>query len=281
MEMGYIPNFAATTLRKGSSKTVGILYDSLLNPFYSLITNYLWNELGPSGYSFVMLINDNPFLDEDIARRALSGGIDGIISFLEPTKEGLELCKKHGIPPVVVGRKTDLDVDCVVLDDVNGGRAAADHLYSKGYRHPMYIGESPELVCSKERANGFIQRFNELGVKAEALFDVNLSSDLNENSIAKLAKSENPPDSFFVFNDFLALKVLTSLRAVNANMAVIGFDNIQNEIPMNGRISTVGYDKLEFARLAVNNLLQLIAGTSTEKKITVLEDVYVVDGETT
>lgn len=116
-EMGYIPNRAATTLRKGSSKTVGILYDNLLNPFYSIMTNYLWAELSKYGYSFVTLINDNPFFGPNVAKHALSNNVDGVISFLEPDEETLELLENHNLPLVVVGRKTSLRAETVLLDD--------------------------------------------------------------------------------------------------------------------------------------------------------------------
>lgn len=282
LEMGYIPNSAATTLRKGSSKTIGILYDSLLNPFYSIMTNYLWNDLGESGYSFVTIINDKPFLDEDIARRALSGSVDGLISFLEPTEGGLKLCKEHGVPVVIVGRKSNFDVQCVILDDVGGGRVAADYLFNKGYRHPMYLGESTALACSKERADGFVQRFAELGVTAETHFNNDFRKlaykEFFEDILAR--PTEQRPDCVFVFNDFFALEVLTYMREAKINFAVVGFDDIQNEIAMNGRISSVGYSKQSFATLVVEKLLNLIADGNAKKDITVLQNVYIVDGET-
>lgn len=282
LEMGYIPNSAATTLRKGSSKTIGILYDSLLNPFYSIMTNCLWNDLSNFGYSFVTIINDKPFLDEDIARRALSGNVDGLISFLEPTKEGIDLCKGHGIPVVVVGRKTNFDAACVILDDVGGGRVAADYLFSKGYRHPMYLGESTSLACSKERADGFVQRFAELDVNAETKFNVEFKKNAYKEFFDEIVSlpPQQRPDCLFVFNDFFALEVLTYMREAKVDIAVVGFDDIQNEIAMNGRISSVGYNKQSFSALAVEKLMQLIADGNAKKEITVLKDVYVVDGET-
>ncbi len=279
LEMGYIPNFAASTLRKGSSKTVGILYDNLLNPFYSIITSYLWNELGPCGYSFVMLINDKPFLDEDIAKRALSENIDGIISFLEPTEAGYELCKKHGTPLVILGRKSNLDVSCVVLDDIGGGRAAAEYMFNKGYRRPVYLGDLPSLVCSQDRAHGFIDRFRELGVDAEVIFDERPLDKYYQSILSELINRTEKPDCLFVFNDILALTVLTYLRQNNVSIAVVGFDDIQNEIAFNGRISSVGYDKRSFAKVAVDELLKLIADNNAKKEIKVLKDIYVVDGE--
>ncbi len=279
-EMGYIPNSAATTLRRGSSKTIGIVYDSLLNPFYSIMTNYLWDELSRYGYSFVTLIADNPFFDDSMAKRALSGSVDGILSFLEPTKESLDVCNKHSVPVVVMGRKTDFDVECVLLDDVGGGRAAANYLYEKGYRKPMYMGESTSLVCSKERAQGFVERFAELGIEAKTRFNMEFSATAYKDFVDELVANEQRPDCVFLFNDFFALEVLTCLSANKLSIAVVGFDDIQNEIAMNGRISSVGYSKRGFARLAVDKLMALVCDKQKKYEITVLSDIFVVDGET-
>lgn len=280
-EMGYIPNSAATTLRKGSSKNIGILYDNLLNPFYSIMTNYLWAELGRYGYSFVTLINDNPFFGVEAAKRALSNNVDGIISFLEPDKETVELLAKHNLPLVLVGRKTNLDVETVVLDDFGGGRAAAEFLFGKGYSHPVYMGETTALSCSKDRADGFVQGFFRHGVEVQTMFNMDCAPDCYRRFVAEVMSREDKPDCLFLFNDFFALEVLTLLRGYDNKIAVVGFDDIQNEIAMNGRISSVGYSKQRFASLAVDKLMAMINGRQDELPLTtVLDDVFVVEGET-
>lgn len=280
LEMGYIPNSAATTLRRGDSKTIGIVYDNLLNPFYSIMTNYLWNELNGCGYSFLTLIADKFIFDETLATRALSNNLDGIISFLEPTERCLELCNRHHVPIVVVGRKTSFDADCVVLDDEGGGRLVADYLYSRGYRHPVYIGESEALVCSKERAQGFKDRFFELGVTAETVFNTDCSESVYRDFVSGLISGSDLPDCIFVFNDFGAMEVLTYLRDNGLSIAVVGFDDIQNEIAMYGRITSVGYSKPDFARIAVERLMAMIDDNGIQHEITVLPDIRVIEGET-
>lgn len=279
-EMGYIPNRAATTLRKGSSKTVGILYDNLLNPFYSIMTNYLWAELSKYGYSFVTLINDNPFFGPNVAKRALSNNVDGVISFLEPDEETLELLENHNLPLVVVGRKTSLRAETVLLDDEGGGRAAAEFLYNKGYRKPVYLGETTALACSKDRAEGFVEQFATHGVEAKELFNMQCDANAYRKFVSGILTWEQKPDCLFLFNDFFALEVLTLLREHGANMAVVGFDDIQNEIAMNGRISSVGYSKERFASLAVDKLMAQIGGNGGNVATTVLDDIFIVDGET-
>jgi len=266
-EMGYIPNRAATTLRKGSSKTVGILYDSLLNPFYSIMTNYLWAELSKYGYSFVTLINDNPFFGPNVAKRALSNNVDGVISFLEPDEETLELLENHNLPLVVVGRKTSRSVETVLLDD-------------EGDRKPVYLGETTALACSKDRAEGFVEQFATHGVEAKALFNMQCDVNAYRKFVSEILTWEQKPDCLFLFNDFFALEVLTLLREHGANMAVVGFDDIQNEIAMNGRISSVGYSKERFASLAVDKLMAQIGGNGGNVATTVLDDIFIVDGET-
>ncbi len=280
LKMGYIPNSAATTLRRGDSKTIGIVYDNLLNPFYSIMTNYLWNELNGYGYSFMTLIADKFIFDESLATRALSNNLGGIISFLEPNKKCLELCDRYRVPIVVVGRKSFLDAECVVLDDKGGGRLVAHYLYEKGYRRPLYIGESEALICSKERAEGFCERFSELGIDTETVFNADCSVTFYKDFVSGLKDRRDLPDCIFAFNDFGAMEVLTCLHDNDLSIAVVGFDDIRNEIAMYGRIASVGYDKSDFARIAVERLMALIDDNEKKHEITVLPDIRVIDGET-
>ena len=110
----------------------------------------------------------------------------------------------------------------------------------------------------------------------------NMQCDVNayRKFVSEILTWEQKPDCLFLFNDFFALEVLTHLREHGANMAVVGFDDIQNEIAMNGRISSVGYSKERFASLAVDKLMAQIGGNGGNVATTVLDDIFIVDGET-
>ena len=80
-EIGYVYNRNAASLRSGKSRTVGILFDNLLNPFYYIMTNYIWEYLHGEGYTIITFKNDFAVFDEEIVRQILSNNVDGLLSF--------------------------------------------------------------------------------------------------------------------------------------------------------------------------------------------------------
>ena len=58
-ELGYIPNMAAASLKKGNSKIIGILYDDLLNPYYNTVIYYLEMILSKKNYSIINYRSQN------------------------------------------------------------------------------------------------------------------------------------------------------------------------------------------------------------------------------
>ena len=49
-ELGYIVDMNASGLRSGSTRTIAILYDDLVNPFYSYTTDIISKRFEKSGY---------------------------------------------------------------------------------------------------------------------------------------------------------------------------------------------------------------------------------------
>jgi LacI family repressor for deo operon, udp, cdd, tsx, nupC, and nupG len=76
-----------------------------------------------------------------------------------------------------------------------------------------------------------------------------------------------PPDAVFCFNDLLAIGALRALhergRAVPSDVALIGFDGIEEGEFHTPTLSTIRPDKSEIARLALALLERRISGGAT------------------
>src|ERR1700712_1482385 len=76
-----------------------------------------------------------------------------------------------------------------------------------------------------------------------------------------------PPDAVFCFNDLLAIGALRALhergRGVPGDVAVIGFDGIEEGDFHTPTLSTIRPDKAEIARLALAFLERRIVGGAT------------------
>ena len=72
--MGYVPNIRASSLRSGDTKTIAIVYDYFVNPFYSIMTYNLDKLLSAKDYKIMIFvdINQQAILTKKVARQILS-----------------------------------------------------------------------------------------------------------------------------------------------------------------------------------------------------------------
>lgn len=126
-KLGYVPNSIASSLRAGHSKTVAIVFDDLINPFYSVMTLSIGRTLAQSCYDVMMFSNYgvSSFLDFALFNKIVARKIDAVVSFLEPQPDLVETIVNSEIPFLPVGRTVnDKRIDALYSDDVVGGRKA-------------------------------------------------------------------------------------------------------------------------------------------------------------
>lgn len=90
-----------------------------------------------------------------------------------------------------------------------------------------------------------------------------------------LAGLEHPPDAIFCCNDLLALGMLCAARRLGIrvpdDLAVIGFDDIEDGRYANPTLSTISPDKPTLARTAVRMLVERIRGDRAETEDVVID----------
>ena len=125
-EMGYVQNASARSLRNGSSKLIAIIYDNIMNSYFSIITYYLQDYLRGKGYSILSIsVTDNVLKERDYLI-ALEHNAEGVISFLQADESIARLINTYRVPVLVMGRRSeDKGVDSVYVDDVEVGKIAA------------------------------------------------------------------------------------------------------------------------------------------------------------
>jgi LacI family transcriptional regulator len=166
LEMGYIPDVVAASLRNGYTNTIGVMFDNLSNPYYMIMTDYIDRFLKDNGYDIMIFTSYGVHSEFDIEtlNKMISRRIDGIITFLRPTDEVAKVATLNKIPLVVLGREADdIGIDSVYTDDVNGGYEVAKHLVGLGHEKIGYLGASIDIMCSKKRAEGLVKYLKETG----------------------------------------------------------------------------------------------------------------------
>ena len=255
-EIGYIKNSTATALRSGRAKLIAVIYDNLINFYFSVMTEYIRSALGSLGYSFVMISVSTTKLDKNAYISALSQNAEGIISFLEPEEELGATIDIYRVPVMLLGRRTNVkNVGFLYMDDVSGGRLAAERLAKDGCKKVMMISEPLEISCAFDRHKGFEEECVALGLGVpEVISPVDMESKLKN-----IFSGKDKPDGIFCFNDIIAFEVLSIFeRNGIAPVKLIGYDNLQSEIRIPLRLTSIGTDKRAMAFEAAEKIVDMV-----------------------
>ena len=148
-KLGYAPDAAARSLRKGASRLIGLIVGDITNPFFADLFEAVEDAAAARGY-LVLLLNSNERVEREEAhlRMLRSQRIDGLI--LAPTgavsMNRAALLAALEIPVVLVDRAMDgLGYDAVVLDNHSAGHAATSYILGHGHRRIGLIN-GPEVV---------------------------------------------------------------------------------------------------------------------------------------
>jgi len=278
--LGYIKNLAASSLKAGKSRLIAVVYDNLLNPYFSIMTAHLQESFKKFGYSILVITAPPGRIDKKVFFSAISRGVDGVITFMEPDGDIGELAERHGVPIILLGRSVDSqNIDYIKTDDRQGGSLAAARLVDSGSKKPLCISENLELTCAKERFEGYKKELIKRG-----LFDCQMVLELNDFTphqiYCQIKERGLKPDGIFCFNDLIALEIAAAARTEGDEMRIIGYDNIQADVKIPYRLTTIGSDKRQMAFVATEVLIYKIENPEQIKRpFKKLHEVFLVEGE--
>lgn len=240
IDLGYVGNRAAKTLRLGKSNLVGIVFDDMVNPYFTTMSKLLRNKLEQKNYDSLIFTTESPELDEKIFKMILSRNVDAIISFIKPSEVTVNLSKKYEIPIICLGRNSSRNlVDTFITNDVLGGKLAFEMLFNKNCKKIGYIGPVSTVETSIRRLNGFknAAKDHELEIKNEDIFTVTLGEKIPFDYFNTILKSY---DGIFCYNDLIAYDLLLN---TNNQIELVGYDNIQEGLFTGITLSTISSDK--------------------------------------
>ncbi len=278
--LNYVKNSTASALRRGSTRLIGVIYDNLINLYFSVMTDFIQFCLKERGYSMLTISVRSFHLNEEAYMAAVSHNVDGIISFLEPDEELTELIKSYNVPVLLFGRRTNVKrIDCIHTDDEAGGRLAAARLADDGCKNAVCITEALELTCAYDRYHGFEEELKRRGISKPRIVNPNVPG-LEQQLLSLMKSPEGFPDGIFCFNDMLAFETLYFIEKNNLpSVKVIGYDNVQQEIHIPRRLTTVGTDKLALAKRATEMIISKVETGDTNRAIE-KKGVFLVEGTT-
>jgi DNA-binding LacI/PurR family transcriptional regulator len=273
-ELGYRPNLSARSLRGGRSGIIGLAVPELGVPYFAELAQQVVKVAGARG--FTVLIDQTEGL-ADSERLVLDGIrphlIDGLI-FSPLALDTRQFARRRdGTPLVLLGELvTDGPADHVAIDNVAAAREAVGHLAAQGRRRIAAIGAQHDATgqTAHLRLTGYRQALDEAGLH----HDRHLVADTpafhradGAAAMTRLLLGRPLPDAVFAFNDLLALGALRACHEHGArvpdDVAIVGFDDIDDGRYSVPSLSTVSPDKEQIAQVAVDMLVDRLGGTTS------------------
>jgi DNA-binding LacI/PurR family transcriptional regulator len=275
-QLDYRPNLSARSLRSGRTGVIGLAIPELSLAYFAQLADAVIEEAERRG--LVVLIEQTRGGARNRELELLRGPqrqlTDGLIfSPFGMTEEDTELLD-IGSPLVLLGeRLPDANVDRVTMRNVEAGAAATASLLKLGRERVAVIGAhlDARLGSAVLRYGGYVEALRSHGIELrdELVVEVDLWHRSNgAKAMRELLARGEPFDALFAMNDELALGALRVLQEdgidVPSDVALIGFDNVDEGRFSRPSLSTVDPGRTEIARMAVDLLLERIGGATSD-----------------
>jgi LacI family transcriptional regulator len=156
-ELSYVPDSAARSLRAGTDATIGLVVESVDDPFFAQLAAAV--ETAASEIDRLVLIAST-HRDAERERRLIGQLVRRRVSGLLLAPTGGDHSWLQSVsattPVVLVDRPAPgLEADLVCVDDQAATARAVDHLVSHGHRRIAYVGDLPDVPTSRSRLAGY------------------------------------------------------------------------------------------------------------------------------
>ncbi|WP_372662339.1 LacI family DNA-binding transcriptional regulator [Amycolatopsis kentuckyensis] len=263
--LGYRPNMAARTLRRGRTGLVALVVPEIDSPYFAELAARTVRIAERRGLTVLIDQTDG---DAEREKQLLHGRrsqlVDGVL-FSPWAVAPAELAARTDTVPLVLLGEHDgaAGVDHVAIDNVAAAREATGHLLATGRRRIAALGIQPRSLnaTARQRLAGYQQALAEAGVPADPDLAIPVRrlhrADGHTAMLALLDRAE-PPDAVFCFTDELALGALRAAAdrgvTVPEDLALVGFDDIEDGRFSVPALTTVSPDKDRIAELALDRL---------------------------
>ncbi|MGI3187424.1 LacI family DNA-binding transcriptional regulator [Nioella aestuarii] len=265
--LGYVPDLLATSLATDRTNLVALLVDDFANPHKLIMMERLTRILRKNGYD-TLLVNTS---DEEDASAALLNAsqrrVDAAVligvSFNDQSLEtalGAKRVKKLIVFARMSSNDNTISICC---DDRAAMTAITQHVFSAGYRNPLFIAGPQSQSAHLQRKETFLSQWEKTtGSRPKFAsvdrYDPQMAYDPVAEWLRDIPKSELP-DVLVCENDALAMGAIDAIRfelglRVPEDIAVTGFDNAPQASSPHYELTTYRQPLTEMAEALVDVL---------------------------
>ncbi len=261
-ELHYHPNLHARSLAGGKSRTLGVIFSNLENPFFLDIFRSIESDAHERGYE--VLVANTDYRPQQLVssihlmmgRRV--AGLAVIVSEMEPhlinelTEANLRVVFYDVGTP-------SRNISNIRVNYPRGVQKTVEYLYSLGHRRIGFVGHHTGLDPLSDRQRSFIEAMKRCPQHVEYATAADRDGpEGGQQATRQLLQTGLRPTAIVAVNDFMAIGVLKELRENNlrvpADVSVTGYDNIRLSEFAVPPLTTVNIPRAEIGHLAFRAL---------------------------
>ncbi|MCF7886156.1 MAG: LacI family transcriptional regulator [Candidatus Marinimicrobia bacterium] len=287
-EMNYHPNTIAQSLKKGTSRIVGVLVPQVRHYFFAEIMAGIAEVAEESGYN-VMICQSNEKYENEVknVRTLIQQRIAGLlVSVSEFTKkcDHFNLVKNSGIPLVFFDRDCNgIHASKVIVDDYSGAFNAVEYLIESGYKRIAHLGGYENLTIARKRARGYkdaLKKHN-MPIDEELIMHSGLNEEDGAESFKKLYnRLEKKPDAIFAVTDPVAIGAYQVMKErgikIPDDIALVGFSDNPDARLIDPPLTTVKQSPYDIGKNAMQLLLKQMQNKNSKIENKILKTELVI-----
>lgn len=268
-KLGFQYNMTASALRTKTTKNIGLIIPTIVNPFYPEMARGVEDEARNAGFTVFLCNSDRDEKKErEYIDALLSKGVDGIILF-KPRLSPEELDHLNSRTPLVV-EDWDQEINggllAISIDGYMGIIQGMNLLARYGHRRIAFINGLMESYSSRRKMEAYEKSLESWKIPYQREYAVfgNYSWKSGYNAAMHLLKLNPRPTAVFAANDMMAIGAVKAIQAmglrVPEDISVMGYDDIEMSQLCTPGLTTIHVPKYDCGAAAFRLIRQSLGG---------------------
>ena len=279
LDLGYVPNTSAQGLRTNTTKLLGLVIPSTLNPIYARIVSAIEERTHDFGYDLLIAQTQNKSEREDAClRRLLARRVDGLLitpvyRFEAEARIYHEIAVRK-IPTVLLGPPAPFckNFPGIETQELEASYRATKHLLELGHQKIAYLTGPPAAPWAHERFEGYRRALRDAGLQPDdkLVFQAGSTIEDGANATLQMVNEGCQPTAVQAVSDLVAIGCAETLLQqglkIPEDISLVGFGNILAAEYFRVPLTTVRQPKHRLGVAAVEALIKLIRKEPIELK---------------
>ncbi len=268
--LGYRKNMAASQLRTGRTRVLGVLVPSLTDTFFASLVSELERIAAEEDYQVLIASSrDDPRHEVAQLSALLGWRPSGIIAVPCTNDLPANLRQEFGrLPMVLVDRvgQDDLPVDTVVVDNYAAGRAAAAHLLDHEHRDIVIAVSVASIRPISERIRGIVDICRVRTGTAPRIVEIGSRAEEGGEALRQWFAANPVPSAVIAVTNVTTLAALTAFAQTRMEVpravSLVGFDDYPWMTARKVPLSAIRQPITEIAQASWDCLMARIDGSA-------------------